>query len=148
MAKKSGLEFPVGYKQPPLHTRFRPGQSGNPSGRPKKKTKTLAELLKKELNTRITVNEGGKQRQITKYQAIVKQQTNKAVTGDLKAAVFVTGAVEPREVDQTDNLSPVLQAMRAIHANHELANHNAIRTSDAPDLTGNMENNGVANDPD
>lgn len=25
----------VGYCNPPIHTRFKPGQSGNPSGRPK-----------------------------------------------------------------------------------------------------------------
>ncbi len=24
--------YKVGYKKPPLHTRFKPGQSGNPSG--------------------------------------------------------------------------------------------------------------------
>ena len=25
----------VGYRKPPVHTRFKPGQSGNPKGRPK-----------------------------------------------------------------------------------------------------------------
>jgi len=28
---------PIGYKVTPKHTRFKPGQSGNPKGRPKKK---------------------------------------------------------------------------------------------------------------
>jgi Family of unknown function (DUF5681) len=27
---------PVGYKRPPVHSRFQKGQSGNPRGRPKK----------------------------------------------------------------------------------------------------------------
>lgn len=61
MRKIKGFESPVGYKKPPRHTRFKPGQSGNPNGRPRKKV-TLAESIQKELNTRITVNEGGKQR--------------------------------------------------------------------------------------
>ena len=26
---------PVGYRQPPKHSRFKPGQSGNPRGRPR-----------------------------------------------------------------------------------------------------------------
>ena len=31
----SGPEDKVGYGQPPRHSRFKPGQSGNPKGRPK-----------------------------------------------------------------------------------------------------------------
>lgn len=119
MRKKKESEFPVGYKKPPRHTRFKPGQSGNPSGRPRKKV-TLAESIERELNTRITVNEGGKQRRITKLDAIAKQQTNKAVNGDLKAAALLMKAIGPRESDP-DNLSPLVHAMRAIHAKH-LAN--------------------------
>jgi len=45
----------VGYGAPPLETRFRPGQSGNPAGRPKRKTLTerIAALLEcKELHGR------------------------------------------------------------------------------------------------
>jgi hypothetical protein len=29
------VPYAVGHKKPPLHTRFPPGQSGNPKGRPK-----------------------------------------------------------------------------------------------------------------
>ena len=36
-------------------------------------------------------------------------------------------AVEPRESEQMDNLSPMLHAMRAIHAKHEAANQNGTR---------------------
>lgn len=145
---KEKSEFPVGYRKPPRHSRFKPGQSGNPGGRPQKKATTFAESIERELNTRITVNEGGRQRRITKREAIAKQQTNKAVIGDLKATALLMKAIEPRQFDFTDNLSPVLSEMRAIHAKHELANHNAIRTDDAPDLTDNVENNGLANDQD
>jgi len=28
-------DYEVGYGRPPVHARFRPGQSGNPKGRPK-----------------------------------------------------------------------------------------------------------------
>jgi hypothetical protein len=142
--KKKGSEFPAGYKNPPRHTRFKPGQSGNPNGRPRKKV-TLAESIERELNTRITVNEGGKQRRITKLDAIAKQQTNKAVNGDLKAAALLMKAIEPRESDTKDNLSPMLHAMRAIHAKHEVANRNG-----SSDVAGTLENDhkNSSNDPD
>ena len=28
------IDDPVGYKRPPINTRFKPGTSGNPQGRP------------------------------------------------------------------------------------------------------------------
>jgi hypothetical protein len=31
----NGADYAVGFRRPPLHTRFKPGVSGNPSGRPK-----------------------------------------------------------------------------------------------------------------
>jgi hypothetical protein len=35
-------DYKVGPGRPPLHTRFRKGQSGNPGGRSKKKLRALA----------------------------------------------------------------------------------------------------------
>ncbi len=40
---KQGKNRGVGYGVPPLETRFRPGRSGNPAGRPRRKT--LSELI-------------------------------------------------------------------------------------------------------
>lgn len=139
MNKEKGPAFLIGYKKPPRQTQFKRGRSGNPSGRPKGKATTFAESFKTELNTRITVNEGGKQRQITKLQAIAKQQTNKAVNGDLKATALLLKAIEPRESEQIDNPSPLLHAMRAIHAKHEAADQNAARIIAVSDLAGNSE---------
>jgi hypothetical protein len=39
----------VGYCQPPKHSRFKPGQSGNPSGRPKSRPSFGKELVAKLL---------------------------------------------------------------------------------------------------
>jgi len=127
--------FPVGYRKPPHHTRFKPGQSGNPSGRPKKKASTFAESIARELDTLITANDGAKSKRITKLRAIAMQQTNKAIKGDSKAAAWLMKAVEPRQSDPIDNLSPVLAAMRAIHAKHEVGSQSGTRATDAVDVT-------------
>jgi hypothetical protein len=139
MAKKKNSDYAIGYKKPPRHTQFKPGQSGNPSGRPKK-VPTFTEAIQRELRTSITILEGGKRRTVTKLRAIAKQQTNKAVSGDARATAIVMNAVEPRQFDPMDNLSPVLHEMRAIHARHEANNSNGALIADAPNLTGQAVN--------
>jgi hypothetical protein len=49
----------VGYKRPPSKTRFKPGQSGNPRGRPKRQV-DMSSALNKEFNDKIVVTELGK----------------------------------------------------------------------------------------
>ena len=61
---KKKSKFRVGYGKPPHETRFKPGQSGNPGGRPKKNAISLVEAFTRELNTSVTVTEGGKSRKI------------------------------------------------------------------------------------
>ena len=126
-------DFPIGYKNPPRETRFKPGQSGNPSGRPKKNTITLAEAFSRELNTSVIVTEGGKSKKMTKIDAIAKHQTIKAVQGDHKALAFLIKTVEPREIDRKDNLAPVLLELRAIHEKHEIADQKDNSKTDSSD---------------
>ena len=50
--------FEVGYGKPPAKTRFRPGQSGNPKGRPKgSKNKSKAPALNEERMKTILLEE-------------------------------------------------------------------------------------------
>ena len=78
-------DMEVGYKKPPKSTRFKPGQSGNPRGRPKGEP-NLSTAIEKELRSVIVVQEGGSRpKRITKTSAIAKRFVNKAVSGDPKA---------------------------------------------------------------
>ena len=81
-------EDAVGYGQPPKSTRFRPGQSGNPKGRPKG-TRNLKTELEQEMHQRVLVREGNKQMRITKRHAVIKSQLAKAIKGDTRAAAWV-----------------------------------------------------------
>jgi hypothetical protein len=74
----------VGYGRPPTATRFKPGQSGNPRGRPKG-TKNLLSDLREELSEKIRIREGGKERQVSKQRAFVKSLVAAAVKGDARA---------------------------------------------------------------
>jgi hypothetical protein len=66
-------EYAANYRNPPLHTRFKKGQSGNPRGRPKK---DLPGYLIAALNEPVYVTTNGRRRKITKREAIVTQMVN------------------------------------------------------------------------
>jgi Family of unknown function (DUF5681) len=86
-------EYAVGYGKPPQATRFKAGQSGNPSGRPKG-TRNLATDLHEELNEKITVREGTATRSISKQRAVVKSLMNAALKGDTRATAQITALID------------------------------------------------------
>jgi hypothetical protein len=97
MAEKLS-ENPTGYKNPPQHSRFRPGHSGNPSGRPKRPpsfaadlSAALAELVPASGDVRIT-----KQRQI------INALIDAASGGDLRA-ISVIVAFRAHDSEAEDN---------------------------------------------
>ena len=75
-------EYKVGPGRPPLHTRFKKGQSGNPRG---PRSKNLLALLVAALNEPVVVTTGGESRRITKREAVVAQLVDKSAGADLRA---------------------------------------------------------------
>jgi hypothetical protein len=74
----------VGYCSPPKGPRFKPGQSGNPKGRPRGSL-NLTTALAGELGERITVRENGRSLRVSKQLALLKTLIAKALHGDIKA---------------------------------------------------------------
>lgn len=75
----------VGYRKPPANTRFQPGQSGNPNGRPKGSV-NLKTDLRSELSERIRIREGERSLKVSKQRAMLKALIAKALKGDARAA--------------------------------------------------------------
>jgi len=73
--------FAVGYKKPPPHSRFQPGQSGNPRGR-QKGVRNLAVDVKRTLEVPVRLNEQGKARRVSTQEAALLRLREKALKGD------------------------------------------------------------------
>jgi hypothetical protein len=73
--------YGAGYGKPPLHTRFRKGQSGNPKCR-SKGSKNFATIFMTAMSQSVTINENGKRKKISKIAAAVTQLANDAARGD------------------------------------------------------------------
>ncbi len=83
----TGRDYGVGYSKPPKNTRFKPGQSGNPRGRPKG-TKNLKTDLLEELGEKIVIREGDQSQKISKQRALLKSVVNRAIKGDDRATAI------------------------------------------------------------
>src|SRR5258708_86436 len=75
--------YAVGYRRPPVHTRFKPGHTKR-GGRPKgqRNARTAFEGI---INEKITLREGKRPRSLSKRDAMYLRITNDAVSGNDKA---------------------------------------------------------------
>lgn len=105
----------VGYGRPPVEHQFKPGISGNPSGRPKG-SPTIQDLIAREARRLVKVRTGDKITSISKLEALVRKLFAQALEGDLSAsrlimqssAVFTKGptaatdeeVIDPSTVDE------------------------------------------------
>jgi Family of unknown function (DUF5681) len=74
-------DYKVGYGRPPIATRFKKGQSGNPKGRPKVR-KPLGALAYDALYEKVQVREGQRVRLRPKIEAAIQVLINYALKGN------------------------------------------------------------------
>lgn len=85
----SATEAGVGYGRPPRATRFKPGQSGNPTGRPRG-SKNESTILKELLNEKLSLRQpNGRIKKIPALEGIHRKQLEFALRGEVKSAAFV-----------------------------------------------------------
>lgn len=79
--------YAVGYRRPPSHSRFKPGQSGNPRGRPKG-IRSFSAQANDILTETIIMREGDRSKRITKREALLRKTLKDALEGDHRARQF------------------------------------------------------------
>jgi Family of unknown function (DUF5681) len=85
-------DYEVGYCRPPAQHRFRPGQSGNPTGQRKAGWgKTLGDELKEVAATKVTIRDGGATRKVSLVTANLLAHGMSGAKGDRpSAALFLS----------------------------------------------------------
>ena len=110
----------VGPGKPPHHTRFKPGQSGNPKGRPKG-SKNFATILQQQLTKKITITVDGKPRRMTVQEVIARRLATDSMKGTTKAMellIRLTSAKSDEGVGKdvaSETVLPDKDALRRIH---------------------------------
>ena len=82
-------EKSVGYCHPPDQYKFKPGQSGNPKGRPPIKLDKFKNPLEAEMEKEISVMVDGVPQKMSVLRVLLKSMIKKAMAGDLKATQFL-----------------------------------------------------------
>ncbi len=79
-----------------MHSRYKPGQSGNPKGRPRG-SKNKSTILREILSQKVTVHQNGKTLKMNKLTVIMMTLVNKALAGDLRAISTLRPMIESME---------------------------------------------------
>lgn len=109
--------YEVGYRRPPIESRFKPGQSGNPKGRPKRH-RNVRTVVQETLNQRITIREGKRTRLLSKLEGVVLAVVNSALQGNAKSVTALMALLRAvgmtAEMPEPTNTEPVTQHDREI----------------------------------
>jgi hypothetical protein len=108
-------EYAANYRKPPLHTRFKKGQSGNPRGRPKK---NLPTLLVAALNEPVFVTIDGERRKITKREAVITQLVNESAGANLRATKMLIDMM--KDIERKTGTEPPPEPHRLAPADEEV----------------------------
>ena len=86
-------EYSVGYGRPPQQTRFQPGRSGNPKGRPKG-SRSVGAILQDIIRQKIAVTESGKTRRMSTLEVMFRRLVNDALRSDARAMKLLLSLVD------------------------------------------------------
>lgn len=99
--------YTVGRGKPPAHTQFKPGQSGNPRGRPRGSV-DFGRALLAAASESVVITENGRKVRLSKFEVAARQVANKAAAGDPRAVELLYKhlgsmvAVEPVAAPSSD----------------------------------------------
>lgn len=108
-------------------TRFQPGQSGNPHGRPRKPRRPNVSAFEIVLDKLLTATIDGKERELTVEEVLQQQTLRDALDGKRMAIRKVLKMIEKREVALAKKNQPRPTPIKVEHHYHSDNAHEATR---------------------
>lgn len=91
--KQHSGEYEVGKGRPPLTTRWKSGQSGNPKGR-SKGSRPVGAVLQEIIQQKVSVTENGRTRRIPALEVMLRRLANDAMRSDQRAIKLLLSLVD------------------------------------------------------
>ncbi len=102
-------DYEVGYGKPPKHSQFKPGESGNPKGRPKG-ARNLKTEIREVMQSTVIVTQDGQRKKISTRKAVVLRLTEKALSGNVQATRVLLDLIRNYDEEEVADVAEELSA--------------------------------------
>ena len=117
----------VGYMNPPEHTQFKKGKSGNPRGRPRKR-EDLNTVLHRVLNRKVRVKDN--EQKLPIRDALIWKLRDLALQGDKQAMALQRRIIDESGITDPNAYSPEEKKKKILRALKRFAEHMEQKEND------------------
>ena len=107
--RANGASYEIGYCKPPVHTRFKPGQSGNPKGKPKGLTNYKTDA-RKFIAAPVRVTVAGKPSTVSRQMAALMVLWDEVMKRDARALSRFLDMVREVNSEELTHLADAVQS--------------------------------------
>jgi hypothetical protein len=133
----------VGYKKPPRKYQFKKGISGNPNGRPKKRSSSFGDIVEKLSEEHVAYYEGGVRKLASRKELSLKALRKRASEGNLRAIEQIVEILLEGQAGKIGDLPAIIVSggLPTLHSRN-IARANIVCPSETDSAVSKMNRDG------